>query len=904
MLAVMLPEDEVRPYLDGQTDLAIQNSPTACVLAGSIASIERTEKRLLANDIACRRVETTHAFHSRMLQPLMEKVTELAKSVKLQAPRIPYLSNVTGTWITDEQATDPAYWAQHMCQTVRFADGVGQLLEKTDCLLLEVGPGQALSFFAKQHPACTGSRRDQILPLLPAPHGQQKQDPHAFLLTTLGRLWLAGVPLDWSGYYAQEKRQRVILPTYPFERQRYWISGGSSSMRAIASGMQEQKRKQVMAPAEILASLKKEELADWFYLPGWKQAAPQLPEAVAEAGETPLRWLVFLDESGIAEQLRDQLVARQHEVVTITPGTAFARHSDTAFTVRPAERSDYSQVLGALQQRQWLPQRVIHCWTITDASQEYSSEAILERGFYSLVALAQALGEVDLEELCQIMVVSNELQDVTGQEPVCSPKATVIGPARVIAQEYPTLSCRSIDIALPAQPAQRSILMTHLLGEVLTPTKEPIVALRRTGRWLLTFERLHLPQQPLEKTPLRAGGTYLITGGLGGIGLAMANYLARTLRANLVLISRKGLPARDQWARILEEQGSEKGVGSQISQVLALEELGSSVLPLAADVSDCCQIEGVVQQTIATFGALHGVIHAAGLPGVGLTQNKTAAQAASVLAPKVQGTQALEQALRDCELDFLVLFSSIASSTGGGPGQIDYCAANAFMDAYAFQQAQGARRVIAINWGEWQWNAWDDGLSGYDEETQAFFRESRKAFGISFEEGAEALQRILAQPFSDVIVSTQDFGVISQLSRTHTAASTLEQFKQARGERERHERPPMRNEYMAPQSDLERTIAAVWEDILGIDGIGVNDNFFDLGGNSLVGIELITQTRKALRLPTLPSYVLYEAPTVASMAAFLSREEKPSQQQQEDRQERSDKRRENLKLRMRERVAR
>ncbi len=906
MLAVMLPDEDIRTYLDEQINLAIQNSPTACVLAGPIPAIERLEKRLLDDDIACRRVETTHAFHSQMLSQLSGQVTELASSVKLHAPRIPYLSNVTGTWITDEEATDPAYWAKHMCQTVRFADGVAQLLAKTDCLLLEVGPGQALSFFAKQHPASAGPRREQILPALPASHGQQKQDPQAFLLTTLGKLWLAGVPLDWDGYYAGEKRQRVILPTYPFERQRYWISGGDSSLsRAFAAANQEQK--QVLAPSEILAGLKKEELADWFYLPGWKHAAPQLLPPAGEESETPLRWLLFQDEPGIAEQLREQLLERGHSVVTVQAGATFTRHSDTSFSLRPAERADYSLLLLALQELQQVPQRIVHFWSVTPSLAELTPEerllGVLEKSFYSPMALAQAMGEVDLAEACQLIAVSNELQDVTGTETICAEKAVIIGPSRVIAQEYPMLSARSVDIAIPANEHQRRTLITHLLGEVLTPTKEPVVALRRTGRWLLTFDPVHIPEQPVEATPLRQGGTYLITGGLGGIGLAMASYLAHVLQANLVLTSRSGLPAREQWEQIVQEKGSEKGVGRQIAQVLALEALGSSVLPLAADTASIAQMDAAVQQTLEAYGTLHGVIHAAGLPAVGLMQNKTAEQAASVMAPKLEGTQALEHAVRDCELDFLVFFSSITSVTGGGPGQIDYCAGNAFMDAYTWQQVNARRRTISINWGEWQWNAWDSGLSGYDEETQAFFRANRQNFGISFEDGAEALQRILAQPFPEVIVSTQDFNVISQLSRTHTAATALEQFHQAR--RERHERPPMRNEYAAPQSDLERTIVGVWENILGIDGIGVRDNFFDLGGNSLIGIELITQVRKALHMQTLPSYVLYEAPTVEAMAAFLSREEEaPAQEQQEDRQERSDKRRENLKLRMRERVAR
>src|SRR5262249_41028729 len=149
------------------------------------------------------------------------QLTAVARTLTLQPPTVPYLSNVTGTWITAAQATDPSYWAEHLCQTVRFGDGIAELVASTAQVVLEVGPGQALSSFVKQHPACRREQLSQVLATLPS--ASERTGDLAYLLGTLGRLWLAGVAVDWSGFNAHEQRRRVPLPTYPFERQRFWV---------------------------------------------------------------------------------------------------------------------------------------------------------------------------------------------------------------------------------------------------------------------------------------------------------------------------------------------------------------------------------------------------------------------------------------------------------------------------------------------------------------------------------------------------------------------------------------------------------------------------------------------------------------------------------------------------------
>jgi NAD(P)-dependent dehydrogenase (short-subunit alcohol dehydrogenase family)/acyl carrier protein len=303
--------------------------------------------------------------------------------------------------------------------------------------------------------------------------------------------------------------------------------------------------------------------------------------------------------------------------------------------------------------------------------------------------------------------------------------------------------------------------------------------------------------------------------------------------------------------------------------VLALEEAGAEVLAVAADIADPVQMERAVAAARERFGALNGVLHLAGVPAEGLIQRKTLEATRRVFAPKIGGALALAQALAGEDLDFCVLFSSITSVTGGGPGQIDYCAANAFLDAWAQAAARQRCRTVAIDWGEWQWNAWDEGLAGFDPAVQELFRQNRREFGIHFAEGEEALRRILASRLTRCIVSTQDFNALLDAGKELTVASILDRIQEARRAESIHPRPILGTSFAAPRDDSERRIAVVWADMLRLEEVGIHDNFFELGGNSLMGIQLIGNLREVCRAE-IPSYALYEAPTVADLAVLIA----------------------------------
>jgi phthiocerol/phenolphthiocerol synthesis type-I polyketide synthase E len=674
MLSVPLPEAELLPLLEEEgLALAAVNAPSLCVAAGPCEAVERLRERLAMAGLEARRLRTSHAFHSPLMEPILERFAEEVARVRRNPPRIPVVSNVTGTWLTAAEATDPLYWARHLRRPVRFADGLDAVLQEPGRVLLEVGPGRTLTTFANRHPRRAPGH--VALPSMRHPHDAQPDA--AFLLTALGRLWLAGVEVDWSGYRSGERRRRIPLPTYPFERQRYWIEKSSAGDKV--------KHRSQRPP-----------LDHWFQIPSWKET---MPPRAPHAGSGASGWLVLGGGCLLGEELAGRLRSQGHEVITVASGKGFARLGEGAYALDPGLRSSYEALLRDLAARGRLPERVLHLWTLGDSAD--SMDQWLERGFYSLIFLAQALGEVKAAPPMRIEVITDGLWRIGRDERPRPEKATLLGPVRVIPREYPHLQCRAIDVV--QQPGRAGLvqLVDQLTAELAAPWDEPVVAYRGDQRWVQDVQKVPLANRGAPETRLRPGGVYLITGGLGGIGLTLAEHLSQTVRTpRLVLISRSGLPDRQTWAECLARFGEADPVSRRIRRVQSLEALGAEVLVLRADVTDEAQVREAVAMARRRFGGIHGVIHGAGVPGGGAIQLKTRAAAEAVLAPKVRGTAALAAALADLPLDFFILLSSTLSLTGA-VGQVDYCAANAFLDAFAQAHSRPGRLILAINWGLW-----------------------------------------------------------------------------------------------------------------------------------------------------------------------------------------------------------
>ena len=442
---------------------------------------------------------------------------------------MPFVSNVTGTWISDAEAIDPGYWGRHLRLPVRFADGVGTLLQDSRRVLLEVGPGRTLSGLVKQHPACSADR----LVVSTLRHPQQAEPDTMSVLTGIAQLWVGGVSIDWARFHDGERRCRVVLPTYPFERKRYWVEPRASPATVAAP--------RVVRPA-------KAPLADWFYIPSWKRSMTAAPAANG-AGSLPLhRWLLFADDAGLADRVERSLTAAGHDVIVVEPGRRFERLTDRRYTIDPATASHYTSLFQGLASEGRTPGVIGHMWGYTSEApvEPRDSATCHARGFYSLLFLTQALGELGISAPIVLGVVTTDVQEVTGDEMLCPSKATVLGPCRVISgriceRHLPGRRPGGVGMVVGRRPADRHADRRNHGRRAASP---------RTGAdtdgWRPSKRSVSMKIPDREPSRLRDRGVYLITGGLGGVGLTLAEYLARSVNARLVLIGRHGLPERER----------------------------------------------------------------------------------------------------------------------------------------------------------------------------------------------------------------------------------------------------------------------------------------------------------------------------------------------------------------------
>jgi acyl transferase domain-containing protein len=846
MMAVALSEDEVSPWLGESLSLSAINGPQMCVVSGSPGDIQDLSERLAAEGVTCRLLKASRAFHSQMVEPILGDFREFVQTLELKPPEIPYVSNLTGTWITPEQATDPEYWVTHTRQPVHFADGIAALWAGRGHILLEVGIGQTLGSLALQHPA--GGSNDSVVVLSSLPSVYDKQSDLGLLLRSLGQMWLAGIPIDWPGFYAHERRLRCSLPSYPFERRRYWV--GSSIVPSAVR----------LSAAEPEAG-KKPDLADWFYVPTWRR----MPLVHSNHGEAQgQQWLFFVDESGLGMSLVDHLCRQGERVITVTRGESFRHLEGDAYEINPQESGDYAALIDHLFSVDKSPSRIVHLWNVTADEVDRLDGAVdlaQQLGFYSLIFLAQALGSQPGLSPTDIWVVSSEMQDVLGGETVYPAKSTLLGPCKVIPQEYGQVNCSSVDIH--SATVSRQKLVEQLLAEFMAGITETVVAYRGQSRWVHSFEPLQLKSADQGFSRLREKGVYLITGGFGGLGHALAERLAETLQARLILVGRTNLPPRESWSAVLAKDAEDEGVCRRIRQVVDLEERGAQVLVATADVTDKEQVQRIVDDAREHFGAIHGVFHLAAVFGEGLIQIKTREMASRVLAPKLQGTLALNAALQDEPLDFMVLYSSV-SAVVGGLGEVAYCAANVFLDAFAhYNWNVRSTPTFSVNWGSWRWIPGERDLAPLPQVYERL-KQTRERYGITFDEGYDALKRVLTTCLPQLLVLTRDLETFSE-SDPFESMAMMDEIQTAGQSGEMHPRPNLRTAYVPPGNETEAHVARLWQNVLGVEAVGIHDNFLELGGNSLLGIQLLSRLRRHFEVD-LPLRVLFEAPTVANMA--------------------------------------
>ncbi len=551
-----------------------------------------------------------------------------------------------------------------------------------------------------------------------------------------------------------------------------------------------------------------------------------------------------------------RLEAAGQRVIRIQQGTEFTRVESNLFQIRVNDFADYQTLSKTLQKEKKLPQTILHFWNVTSqehASNEQTFQELQVYGFHSLMALIQGLNTVLGNTPVRILTVANGLHAVRPQERIIAEKATLLGATRVIPQENLGITCRAIDVVLPTgEITPTTPLVEQLFQESLAiEANDPLLAFRDAERLVQTYNPVTVPEVPASKLPFRQGGVYLITGGLGAVAPILAEYIGTTCKATVILMSRSEILPREQWQTWIDEHGEQDDTSLKLKRLLAVEEGGGRLVFMQGDVGDPAQVRQIVQQIHEQFGALHGVLHAAGVTNAlsfKSTQEITPADYEMQVRPKVQGLYALEEVLQDYPPDFCLLFSSISVILGGITFSA-YVAGNVFLDAFAQTRQQASFPWLSINWDTWE----------VKEHMHTVIGATVAEYSMQPAEACEVLTRVLAQRLPHVSISTGDLQArikqwIELESLLGGADDESDGLRRGKGS-------------AVPLSlkDYEQTIAEIWQQVLGLPQVGLYENFFDLGGNSLIGLHVISRLKKTFNMP-IPAVALYEAPPVSALA--------------------------------------
>ncbi|MFI8386914.1 SDR family NAD(P)-dependent oxidoreductase [Streptomyces sp. NPDC085540] len=822
MLAVPLDEEQaLAAAAEYGIEVAALNGPRSAVLSGPADLVARASEGLAGRGVRALSLPVEHAFHSRLCAEAAERFGQEVARVARHTPQVPFLSNLTGDWITPEQAVDPDYWVRQMLSPVRFHDGLRRLAALDEQLVLvETGPGSVLSDLV------AAGREDAprlALPMMPT-RGRTATSEAAAALLSLGSLWAQGVRISWGE--SGDGGPVAELPGYPFERARHWIdpAGPAPWAAGVVAPATEP------APAEVFHAR-----VDWH-------------DAGLADGEDPFggrryTWLVMLDAEQRVQPVVDLLTARGQIVTCVLPGTEYRRVRRGVYEIDPADPGHYGRLFTDLRALVRTPTAVLYAWGYGAEAQDCGDGD--DTAYFGLVRLARAMSESVLNDV-RLGVLTAGAFAVADGEGTRPGAALLSGAAMVLPEEYRTLKCTQVDLAGDAPAAGLDADAAATVIRTLLACEAPVAAVRG-GRALVRVLREAPLEVPADRPRLlRDRGTYVITGGLGGIGVTLAGYLARACSARIVLIGRR----------------AENELAGEAADALArLRASGAEVHTERADVGEDSSLAEALDRVRERFGRIDGVVHAAGVPGGGSVERRSDAEMRAVLAPKAQGVRRLLDALRPEEADFLVLCSSLASLVPTY-GQADYAAANACLDAFAAaENARGGRFTLSVNWDMWS----GVGMAS-TAEVPADLREFQQSMldgALTPEQGARAFAALLDGRPGQAVIARAGTG-LTPAGRLAAAARPTAAVPAGTAA----PRPDLATPYTAPRTETEERLAVIYGQMLGLEQVGVYDDFLDLGGHSLLAAQVVARLRAEFDVQ-IPARVFFEGGRIADLAVEI-----------------------------------
>ena len=889
MVAVFADQERLKSLLQGayseEVSIAAINGPESMVISGESHAVRRVAVILEKQGIKNKFLKVSHAFHSPLMEPILDQFLSVARQVRYCAPRLKMISNVTGEVITAELITSPQYWARHIRSAVRFADGMKTLDEMDVNVFLEIGPKPILLGMGRN---CLPQNSAIWLPSLrPNLEGVQDWAP---MLHSLGELYVRGATVDWDGFDQAylSNRRRVVLPTYPFQRERCWFDDSvpsgytaadsltaspwspvfdalhrgeinlvtdqlakaghiSDEVKHFSTQLLDALAKEHQQQLATWDALETEEMAigdEWVYEVEW-QPKPREVDPFTDSHEES-NWLILADQGGLGDALAEYLQSYGQ--------------ATTVLYASPPEENGYFERL--LQEQSY--DVVIHMWAMDvprigddwmvtgQASLPASGQALDDSqrlGCGSLLQLVQALSHS--EQSARIWVVTRGAMPV-GTHPVAVAQAPLWGMGKVVHMEHPSLWGGILDLS--PEPEEGAARLrdeaVNILTEIGDSDGEGQIAFRNGKRFVSRLVRAKLPTNfPSSSygrgSAVRADSSYLITGGLGGLGIQVASFLAEQGAGQIVLASRSGAKGKEELIK-------------------KLEATGCIIKVMQADVSEARDVARLIEkieeiEETEEVAPLRGIIHAAGVLDDGILLRQTFERFQKVMAPKVQGTWNLHLASQQLPLDFFVCFSS-AVSLLGSPGQGNYAAANTFMDAVAHQRHFLGLPALSINWGIW-------GEVGMAARVGV---QIQGAKAMTPEQGIAVLHRLLQQADqAQVGVLRADWSkaaganVPPYLSELVAPLLTHKESEPSLSQRLANATPSARPNMLS--THVQHEVAHV----LGASRLpDIQQGFFEMGMDSLMAVELTNRLGAVLNL-SLSSTLVFNYATIEALTEQL-----------------------------------
>lgn len=774
MLSIAQPLDQINRELLAGVSIAAINTADSFVVSGSKTQIALVKEGLQNTSIAFTELKTSHAFHSEMMEAMLDDFKQALSTVSFNPPQIPFISNVSGTFISPAEAMSVDYWADHIRQPVKFLAGIRELITINHHLFIEVGPGRTLASFYKKAQDATKSNGV----LTTVRHPREVIDDQEYFLDFVGKLWGYGMDVDWTVFYQNNLPNKISLPTYAFDQY---------DLPAKVSIDEKYLKKEGIKGA-------KKEIAEAMYMPSWKYAplngTKESPFADAK------KYLVFTEETNFCEALLQELKASGKEVLEVQKGAAFMVEKEERIVLNPKNSKDFESLYLHFEVTDFAYDAILYAWDLVPTSAPNPTDHFSNYNttFSTVLQLAQALQLTEVSRPQKISVLSNANLKLTGLERTSGLHQHTGTLLQVLTQESASLHAAFIDVDVATYTEKD---LRGIVRECASAEKYAAVAFRSGRRWLSYLEPLESAlEADFRAEVIRPGGVYLITGTMGDMEYALSSHLLQDYQASVILLTNDAIYKWDEKAK----QRYEK-----------LKKLPGKVRCMQVDIANYEKLSAKIAEVEKEFGSLHGILHMArntSVADIALVANISEDIVAKHFSTRVNGLLNISRIVGEKEVDFVKVISTLSTYVGGVTYGA-YAAAAMLMDCMVVQKEDAKWSVVNLDRVQ-------------EEDPWISLADLVQVFHLSF----------AYDQLPQLVVSKRNLDAPEQSPQKESKIGV------------KANRKLLKATYTQPKSETEKRVVSLFENLFGIAELGVDDDFFELGGDSLKAILLINKLKK------------------------------------------------------------